>query len=76
MTDIPKVEVLTEEWVVEEIGPTYRFKWSNYTLAKYIEGRRAVADRIRRDASTMIQRAEQIEQEMVELANSIEACDD
>lgn len=57
-----------------QVGPraTYRFKWSNLDLDTYFVGRRAAADALRREASVMIKRADQIELEITELAACLE----
>ena len=42
--------------------PTYRFKWSNMDLPSYIETIRFKAQKLRRDAATLIAQAEAIEE--------------
>jgi hypothetical protein len=50
----------------------YRFRWSNLTLATYLENRKFVAQALRRDAEILMKRAEQIDAEMSELRRSLE----
>jgi hypothetical protein len=55
-----------------EILPTYRFRWSNVDKAGFVLERRAVADGLRRDAQTMMRRAEQIEEEIAAWSRALE----
>lgn len=47
--------------------PTYRFKWSNYDLDRYLRERRRCADALRREAEILTKRAEQVDKEADEL---------
>lgn len=49
----------------------YIFKWSDHDLASYVESRKAAATLLRRKASDLTLRAEQIEEEMTELQRSL-----
>lgn len=42
---------------------SYRFRWSNVDLARYIESRMAKATLLRREAQTLVTRADAIEEE-------------
>lgn len=47
--------------------PTYKFKYTNVDLEGYMQDRRFVAQRKRRDAEILVREAETIETEMQEL---------
>lgn len=50
---------------------TYRFKWDNYDLDRYLESRRFASDALRRDAEILIKRAEQIDEERHQLERAL-----
>jgi len=52
--------------------PTYRFRWSNYDLAKFVKERAFCAQRLRADAAVLLRRAEQIEEEAAAWENALE----
>ncbi len=55
-----------------ETGPTYRFKWTNYDMERMIAERRSCAASLRRNAATLIVKAEQIEEEAEKWSNVLE----
>lgn len=57
---------------MDEDQPTYRFKWTNMDLDRFVENRRAAAVLLRRDAAKLTLRAEQIEEEIAEWMNALE----
>lgn len=50
---------------------TYQFKWDNYDLSDYFEGRKFAAAALRRDAEILIKRANQIDEERNELERAL-----
>ena len=59
---------MTEPTITDpEEGPLYRFKWSNWDLDRHIEDRKFAATQLRRQASDLSLRAEQIEEECAKL---------
>ena len=47
--------------------PTYKFKWTNIDLNGYMQDRRFIAQKKRREAEILVREAEAIETEMSEL---------
>lgn len=50
---------------------TYRFKWSNFTLADYLAARNAQARNLRHQAEILQGRADQIEEEVAEIRSAL-----
>ncbi|MDR3736073.1 MAG: hypothetical protein P4L10_11120 [Acidobacteriaceae bacterium] len=55
---------------------SYKFKWANYDLSDHLKSRKAVASKLRRDAATLVARADQIEEELMELERALEKVSD
>lgn len=51
---------------------TYRFRWSNYDLGRYLKERRRKADDLMREAEALAKRAAAIAAEADELENALE----
>ena len=52
--------------------PAYRFRWSNYDLDRYVEGRLEAAQGLRRDAYILTVKADVIEQEVIKLKQDLQ----
>jgi hypothetical protein len=57
---------------MDEEQPTYRFKWSNIDLDRFVENRRAAAVLLRREAAKLTLQAEQIEEEVHQWKDALE----
>lgn len=52
--------------------PAYRFRWSNYDLDRYVEGRIEAAKGLRHDAHILTVKADVIEQEARKLKQDLQ----